>query len=99
MLALPYNKVKVIQVATGGGFGGKEDVPSQVCGLASILAYKAKKPVKLILNREEDFSPELQIAGYIAKDHCRAYTLDGLFLGVLRFNPESAQWQPKKVFG
>ena len=30
--------------------------------------------------------------------HCRTYTLDGHFLGVLRFNPERGQWQPEKVF-
>jgi tRNA pseudouridine55 synthase len=29
---------------------------------------------------------------------CRAYTADGSFLGVLRFNLESKQWQPEKVF-
>jgi len=29
---------------------------------------------------------------------CRAYTLDGHFLGVLRFNLERGQWQPEKVF-
>ena len=28
---------------------------------------------------------------------CRAYDLDGCFLGVLRFNPERGQWQPEKV--
>lgn len=28
---------------------------------------------------------------------CRAYTLDGRFIGVLRFNPVSRQWQPEKV--
>jgi len=32
------------------------------------------------------------------RDYCRAYTLDGFFLGVLRFNPKSWQWQPRKVF-
>jgi tRNA pseudouridine55 synthase len=31
------------------------------------------------------------------QSHCRAYTLDGLFLGVLRFNPKSGEWQPRKV--
>jgi tRNA pseudouridine55 synthase len=31
-------------------------------------------------------------------ERCRAYTSDGLFLGVLKFNPETGQWQPEKVF-
>ncbi len=29
---------------------------------------------------------------------CRAYTLDGSFIGVLRFNAAESQWQPEKVF-
>jgi tRNA pseudouridine55 synthase len=32
------------------------------------------------------------------KELCRAYTLDGYFLGVLRFNSETGEWQPKKIF-
>ncbi len=32
------------------------------------------------------------------KTYCRTYTLNGDFLGVLRLNPESKQWQPEKVF-
>jgi len=31
-------------------------------------------------------------------EHCRAYTHDGSFLGVLRFNPGARVWQPEKVF-
>ncbi len=33
-----------------------------------------------------------------SSEHCRVYTHDGCFLGVLRFNPERKQWQPDKVF-
>ncbi len=32
------------------------------------------------------------------ENRCRAYDLDGRFLGVLRFNSERGQWQPEKVF-
>ncbi len=32
------------------------------------------------------------------KGHCRAYSLDGRFLAVLRFLPEKGVWQPAKVF-
>jgi len=32
------------------------------------------------------------------ENHCRAYTSDGCFLGVLRFDPEKELWQPAKVF-
>lgn len=33
-----------------------------------------------------------------SENRCRAYDLDGRFLGVLRFNSERGQWQPEKVF-
>ena len=32
------------------------------------------------------------------ENRCRVYTVDGSFLGVLRFNAEKGQWQPEKVF-
>jgi tRNA pseudouridine55 synthase len=31
-------------------------------------------------------------------EYCRAYTLDGNLLGILRFDSEKKQWQPEKVF-
>jgi tRNA pseudouridine55 synthase len=31
-------------------------------------------------------------------ERCRAYTSDGSFLGVLKFNSETGQWHPEKVF-
>ena len=35
--------------------------------------------------------------GCPGQHHCRAYTLDGRFLGVLHHVPEKGLWQPKKV--
>ncbi len=35
--------------------------------------------------------------GHPGKKHCRAYSLDGRFLGILRHVPEKGVWQPKKV--
>lgn len=32
------------------------------------------------------------------ENQCRAYTLNGRFLSVLRFNADTQQWHPKKVF-
>lgn len=54
--ALGYNinKVRVVQLETGGAFGGKEDVPSQVGVLAALLAHRSGKPVKLTYDRRED---------------------------------------------
>ncbi|MHA2294837.1 MAG: xanthine dehydrogenase family protein molybdopterin-binding subunit [Candidatus Hodarchaeales archaeon] len=54
VLGLPWNMIRVIQTTTGGAFGGKEDVPSQVAALCALGAHVAKRPVKLIYSREED---------------------------------------------
>ncbi len=37
-------------------------------------------------------------SGSSSENRCRAYALDGRFLGVLRFNSETRHWQPEKVF-
>src|SRR5438067_6301047 len=54
LLKLDDSQVAVIQVVTGGGFGGKEDYPSVIAGHAALLARKSGKPVKMIYKREED---------------------------------------------
>ncbi|MFQ5662969.1 MAG: xanthine dehydrogenase family protein molybdopterin-binding subunit [Terriglobia bacterium] len=54
LFGLPENKVRVIQVATGGGFGGKEEYPSMIAGHAALLAWKSAKPVKIVYDRAED---------------------------------------------
>ncbi|MCF7858792.1 MAG: xanthine dehydrogenase family protein molybdopterin-binding subunit [Candidatus Cloacimonetes bacterium] len=38
----------------GGAFGGKEDFPSLLAGICSLLSYKSGKPVKIVLDREDD---------------------------------------------
>jgi CO/xanthine dehydrogenase Mo-binding subunit len=53
-LALPADKVRVVQTETGGGFGGKEEYPSHIACHAALLARKAQRPVKLIYDRVED---------------------------------------------
>lgn len=53
---LPDAKVRVIQIATGGGFGGKEEYPSILAGHAALLALKSKRPVKIIYDRPEDMA-------------------------------------------
>jgi CO/xanthine dehydrogenase Mo-binding subunit len=54
VVGLPLSKVRVAQTATGGAFGGKEDVPSLVGALAALMAVKARRPVKLVFDRAED---------------------------------------------
>ncbi|MCI0523181.1 MAG: molybdopterin-dependent oxidoreductase, partial [Bacteroidales bacterium] len=51
ILALPEEKVRVIQVQNGGGFGGKEDITVQ--GHAALFAFLLKRPVKVRLSRAE----------------------------------------------
>jgi len=51
LLALPEEKVRVILVANGGGFGGKEDLSVQ--GHAAMLAKLLGLPVKVHLTRDE----------------------------------------------
>ncbi|NDD28856.1 MAG: xanthine dehydrogenase [Proteobacteria bacterium] len=54
VLGLPLNLVRIVQLATGGGFGGKEDAPSSPGALCALLAWKTGRPVKYIMSREED---------------------------------------------
>ncbi|MEM3485698.1 MAG: molybdopterin cofactor-binding domain-containing protein, partial [Candidatus Methanomethyliaceae archaeon] len=54
VLGLPLSRVRIVQTATGGGFGGKEDVPSQVAAMAAVLAWRSGRPVKIVFDREED---------------------------------------------
>ena len=54
LFALPDEKVRVVQMETGGAFGGKEEYPSMIAAHAALLAMKAKRPVKMIYDRMED---------------------------------------------
>jgi CO/xanthine dehydrogenase Mo-binding subunit len=56
LFGLPAERVRVVQLETGGGFGGKEEYPSVVAGHAALLAWKAGRPVKLIYDRAEDMA-------------------------------------------
>ena len=51
---LGHDRFNVVQAATGGGFGGKEEYPSLVAIHACLLALKTGRPIKLIYRRDED---------------------------------------------
>jgi aldehyde oxidoreductase len=51
LLALPLERVNVVQVQNGGGFGGKEDLTTQ--GHAALCAWLLQKPVRVAFTREE----------------------------------------------
>ena len=55
-LALPVDKVRVVQAETGGGFGGKEEYPSMLAVHAALLARAAGRPVRMIYDRHEDIA-------------------------------------------
>jgi 4-hydroxybenzoyl-CoA reductase alpha subunit len=53
-LGVRETDVRIIQTAVGGGFGGKSCDDNNAL-VAAVLARKAKKPVKIINTREEEF--------------------------------------------
>jgi CO/xanthine dehydrogenase Mo-binding subunit len=53
---LPEDHVRVVQMETGGAFGGKEDYPSMIAGHAALLAIKSGRPVKIVYDRMEDMT-------------------------------------------
>jgi CO/xanthine dehydrogenase Mo-binding subunit len=54
LFGLSNARVRVIHATTGGGFGGKEEYPNMIAGHAALLAWKARRPVKIVYDRHED---------------------------------------------
>ncbi|MCF7797299.1 MAG: xanthine dehydrogenase family protein molybdopterin-binding subunit [Lentisphaeria bacterium] len=54
VLGISFSKVRVIQTPTGGAFGGKEDIPSEMCARAAVAAWHLQRPVKMIYRRRDD---------------------------------------------
>jgi CO/xanthine dehydrogenase Mo-binding subunit len=77
---LPEEKCRVIQVETGGAFGGKEDFPSVIGSHAALLAMKAGYPVKLIYDRAEDMAGTTKRHPSRTR-HRTAVSKDGKLLG------------------
>ena len=51
------------------------------------------------VNDNQSGNPERQVLNVpFEHNYCRAYSGDGRFLAVLRFDPEKEHWQPRKVF-
>lgn len=75
-LQLPTNRVRIIVPHLGGGFGGK-------CGFhyeahVAALARAAKRPVKLVFSREEEFrAPDRRREGMVI-DIATGVTRDGI---------------------
>ena len=54
LLGLPFSAVTVEVRRMGGAFGGKESQATIIAGIAAVLAWKAQRPVKLRLPRDDD---------------------------------------------
>jgi CO/xanthine dehydrogenase Mo-binding subunit len=77
---LPAEKVRVVQMETGGAFGGKEEYPSMIAGHAALLAMKSGKPVKIVYDRAEDMAATTKRHPSRTR-HRTAVSKDGKILG------------------
>jgi CO/xanthine dehydrogenase Mo-binding subunit len=80
LFALPADKVRVVQMETGGAFGGKEEYPSILAAHASLLAMKSGRPVKIIYDRMEDMAATTKRHPSRTR-HRTAVSKDGKILG------------------
>ncbi len=51
VMNMPEDRIRVKGMMIGGGFGGKEDIMGQIH--AALLAWKTKRPVKILYDRHE----------------------------------------------
>ncbi len=80
LCALPEEKVRVVQMETGGAFGGKEEYPSMIAGHAALLAIKSGRPVKIVYDRMEDMAATTKRHPSRTR-HRTAVSKDGKILG------------------
>ncbi len=81
LFALPAEKIRVVQMETGGGFGGKEEYPSMIAAHAALLAWKSGRPVRLIYDRAEDMAATTKRHPSRTR-HRTAVTRDGKLLAM-----------------
>jgi len=67
-LGIPTSDVRVRKIAVGGHFGGRSEI-SPADFMAALLSKKARRPVKLVYTREENFNCVRQVHSSIT--HCR----------------------------
>jgi CO/xanthine dehydrogenase Mo-binding subunit len=78
---LTEDRIRVVQMETGGGFGGKEEFPSVIAGHAALLAWKSGRPVKMIYGRSEDMTSTTKRHPARTR-HRTAVTSDGSLLAM-----------------
>jgi CO/xanthine dehydrogenase Mo-binding subunit len=80
LFGLPEDKIRVVQMETGGAFGGKEEYPSMISGHGALLAMKSGRPVKIIYDRAEDMAATTKRHPSRTR-HRTAVSKDGKILG------------------
>ena len=61
------NKVVCRVKRIGGGFGGKETRSVQLAGICAVAAHKTKRPVRCMLNRDDDIQTSGQRHPFLAR--------------------------------
>lgn len=67
VLGVSANKVNARVKRMGGGFGGKETRSVQLAGIVAVAANKVRKPVRCMLNRDEDIVTSGQRHPFLAR--------------------------------
>src|SRR6202045_3415811 len=80
LCGLPEARVRVLQMETGGAFGGKEEYPSMLAAHATLLPMKSGKPVKIVYDRMEDMAATTKRHPSRTR-HRTAVSKDGKILG------------------
>ena len=71
-LGLPAHKVVARTKRLGGGFGGKETRAVNVSCAAAVPAWHLRRPVRLILDRDEDMHTSGHRHSFLGKYKVRA---------------------------
>ena len=81
VLGVSLNRVRIVQCAMGGSFGGKDDVMSCMCARAALAALKTGRPVKIVNTREESIVEGYKRHPYLLRYKVGA-TRDGRLLAM-----------------
>lgn len=79
-LGFDENRIRVVQVTTGGAFGGKEDYPSIMACQTALASIKIGAPVRLIFDRREDI--EFTTKRHPSEVDITSYLEDGKIKGM-----------------
>ncbi|MEM0377794.1 MAG: xanthine dehydrogenase family protein molybdopterin-binding subunit [Thermosphaera sp.] len=81
VLGIPFNMVRVIAPALGGGFGGAEDVGNEIAAKAALAALSLKRTAVVLHTREESIIGHTKRHPMIAR-YKHAASRDGTLLAV-----------------